>query len=44
VILGQASTGIDYTVDGAQSKQSVRSPVAETNTMVTVPIDSIMEG
>src|SRR4029077_11263318 len=25
VILGQASTGIDYTVDGAQSKQSVRS-------------------
>ena len=43
VILGQASTGIDYTVDGAQSKQSVRSPVAETNTMVTVPIDSIAE-
>ena len=43
VILGQASTGIDYTVDGAQSKQSVRSAVAETNTMVTVPIDSIAE-
>ena len=43
VILGQVSNGIDYTVDGAQSKQSVRSPVAETNTMVTVPIDSIME-
>jgi len=42
-ILGQPSNYIDYTVDGAQSKQSVRSVIAEANTMVTVPIDSIME-
>ena len=42
-VLGSSSNYIDYTVDGAQSKQSVRSPVAEANTMVTVPLDAIAE-
>ena len=42
-VLGSSSNYIDFTIDGAQSKQSVRSPVAEANTMVTVPIDAIAE-
>jgi len=43
VILGQNQNLINYTVDGANVKQSVRSAIGETSTSVTVPVDSIAE-
>jgi hypothetical protein len=43
MIGGLSSANLNYTVDGAQSKQSVRTVLGEANTMVTVPIDSIAE-
>jgi hypothetical protein len=43
MIGGLSSANLNFTVDGAQSKQSVRTALGETNTMVTVPIDSIAE-
>jgi hypothetical protein len=43
VVLGQSTNLINYTVDGANVKQSVRSAIGETNTSVTVPVDSIAE-
>ena len=43
MVVGQPSANLDYTVDGAQSKQSVRTVLGEANTMVTVPMDSIAE-
>jgi hypothetical protein len=41
VVLGQSQNLINYTVDGASVKQSVRSAIGETNTSVTVPVDSV---
>jgi len=43
MIGGLSSANLNYAVDGAQSKQSVRTALQETNAMVTVPIDSIAE-
>ncbi len=35
MIAGQPSANLNFTVDGAQSKQSVRTALGEANTMVT---------
>src|ERR1035437_5687059 len=43
VVLGQSQNLINYTVDGANVKQSIRSAIGETSTSVTVPVDSIAE-
>jgi len=43
VVLGQQSNEINYTVDGANVKQSIRSAIGETSTSVTPPVDSIAE-
>jgi hypothetical protein len=42
-ILGQPAALINYTIDGASVKQSVRSEIGETNTSITPPVDSIEE-
>jgi hypothetical protein len=42
-ILGQPSALINYTIDGANAKQSVRSVIGETTTAVTPPVDSVAE-
>lgn len=42
-ILGQDETGINYTIDGAAVKQSVRSAIGEVSTSITPPVDSIQE-
>jgi len=43
VVLGQSQNLINYTVDGANVKQSIRSAIGETSTSVTVPVDSVAE-
>ena len=42
-ILGQPPALINYTIDGANAKQSVRSVIGETTTAVTPPVDSVAE-
>jgi hypothetical protein len=42
-ILGQPSNLINYTIDGAGVKQSIRSAIGETTTSTTPPVDSIAE-
>lgn len=42
-ILGQPPALINYTIDGASVKQSVRSEIGETNTSITPPVDAIAE-
>ena len=43
VVLGQNQNLINFTVDGANAKQSIRSAIGETSTAVTPPVDSIAE-
>jgi Carboxypeptidase regulatory-like domain len=43
VVLGQNQNLINYTVDGANVKQSIRSAIGETSTSVTPPVDAIAE-
>jgi hypothetical protein len=42
-ILGQPATLINYTVDGANAKQSIRTAIGETSTSLTVPVDAVAE-
>lgn len=42
-ILGQPPALINYTLDGASVKQSVRSEIGEVNTSITPPVDAIEE-
>lgn len=42
-ILGEPANLINYTVDGANVKQSIRSAIGETSTSLTVPVDSVAE-
>jgi len=42
-ILGQPAALINYTIDGASVKQSIRAEIGETNTSITPPVDSIAE-
>jgi hypothetical protein len=42
-ILGQPAALLNYTIDGASVKQSVRSEIGDTNTSITPPVDSIQE-
>jgi hypothetical protein len=42
-ILGQPSALINYTIDGASVKQSIRTEIGETNTSITPPVDAIAE-
>jgi hypothetical protein len=43
VVLGQNQNNLNFTVDGANAKQSIRSAIGETSTAVTPPVDSIAE-
>ena len=42
-ILGEPANLINYTVDGANVKQSIRSAIGETSTSLTPPVDSVAE-
>ena len=43
VVLGQSQNNVNFTVEGANAKQSVRSAIGETSTSLTPPVDSIAE-
>jgi hypothetical protein len=42
-ILGQPEQQLGVSIDGASTKQSIRSALGETNTLITPPVDSIAE-